>query len=171
MRIVPMFASPVVYTRRRTLSAQLRRTHCGTRHFFSRDLTPQRDAQHPCWKAAHFLPCTRPPDVMRLHRPQRGRIHHGPSELSVFVVTRSGLQTIPTGGHGDDADPAAATGAAAGNVRRFYASRTTELLQAFSPPSSKGYSSGGHFLFLLLLVLSRSYSPYSGEHFLLYMSL
>jgi hypothetical protein len=34
----------------------------------------------------------------------------------------------------------------------------------FSPPS-KGCSSGGHFLFMLLMVLSRSYSPYSGEHF------
>ena len=29
--------------------------------------------------------------------------------------------------------------------------------------------SGGHFLYLLLLVLSRSYSLYSGEHFLLYV--
>jgi hypothetical protein len=46
---------------------------------------------------------------------------------------------------------------------------TSSLFQAFSPPSSKGYSSGGHFLFLLLLVLSRSYSLYSGEHFLLWV--
>jgi len=46
---------------------------------------------------------------------------------------------------------------------------TSSLLQAFSPPSSQGYSSGGHFLFLLLPVLSRSYSLYSGEHFLLYV--
>ena len=46
---------------------------------------------------------------------------------------------------------------------------TSSLLPAFSPPSSKGCSSGGHFLFLLLLVLSRSYSLYSGEHFLFYV--
>ena len=46
---------------------------------------------------------------------------------------------------------------------------TSSLIQAFSPPSSKGCSSGGNFLFLLLLVLSRSYSLYSGEHFLLYV--
>ena len=45
---------------------------------------------------------------------------------------------------------------------------TSSLLQAFSPPSSKGCSSGGHFLFLLLLVLSRSYSLYFGEPFLLW---
>ena len=46
---------------------------------------------------------------------------------------------------------------------------TSSLLQDFSSPSSKGCSSGGHFLFLLLLVLSRSYSLYSDEHFLLYV--
>jgi hypothetical protein len=45
---------------------------------------------------------------------------------------------------------------------------TSSLLQAFLPPSSKGCSSGGHFLFLLLLVLSRSYSLYFGEPFLLW---
>jgi len=35
---------------------------------------------------------------------------------------------------------------------------TSSLFQDFSTPSSTGCSSGGHFLFLLLLVLSRSYS-------------
>ena len=39
----------------------------------------------------------------------------------------------------------------------------------FSPPSSKGCSSGGHFLFLLLMVLSRSYYLYSGAYFLLWV--
>ena len=161
MRTVPMFASPVVYTRRRTFADQLGRTYCGIRHLFSRDLIAHRDALHPCWTAAHFLPCTRPPDGMRLYRPQRGRIHHGPSERRAFVSTRSGLQTMPTGGHGDDTAPAAATGAAAGNVRRFTPIAPPRDLSAFSPPSSKGCSSGGHFLFLLLLVISRSYSLYS----------
>jgi len=46
---------------------------------------------------------------------------------------------------------------------------TSSLFQTFLPPSSKDCSSGGHFLFLLLLVLSRSYSLYSGEHFLLWV--
>ena len=111
--------SPVVYMRRIALADQLRRKHCGTRQFFSRDLTVQRDAQHPCWKAAYFLPCTRPPDVMCLHRPQRRRIHHGASQRLSFVLTCSGLQTMPTGGHGADVDPATVTGATAGNVRRL----------------------------------------------------
>ena len=119
MRTVPMFASPVVYTRRRTLAAQLGRTYCGIRYLFSRDLIAQRDALYPCWTAAHFLPCTRPPDVMRLYRPQRGRIHHGPSERRAFVSTRSGLPTMPPGGHEDATAPAAVTSAAAGPVRRF----------------------------------------------------
>jgi hypothetical protein len=62
MRTVPMFASPVVYTRRSSaLAAQLRRKYFGTRQFSSRDLAVQHDEHHPCWKAAHFLPCTRPP--------------------------------------------------------------------------------------------------------------
>jgi hypothetical protein len=35
----------------------------------------------------------------------------------------------------------------------------------FSPPSLEDRSSGGHILFMLLMVLSRSFSLYSGEHF------
>jgi hypothetical protein len=46
---------------------------------------------------------------------------------------------------------------------------TSSLLQDFSPPSSKGCSSGGHFLFPPLLVFSLSYCPYSCEHFLLWV--
>jgi len=56
---------------------------------------------------------------MRLHRPQRGRINPGPSERRAFVSTRSGLQTMPTGGHEDATAPAAVTSAVAGPVRRF----------------------------------------------------
>ena len=89
MRTVPMFASPVVYTRRSTLADQLGRTYCGNRHLFSRDLMAQRDALHPCWTAAHFLPCTRPPDVMRMHRPPK-RATYGPSQRRSFVATTSG---------------------------------------------------------------------------------
>ena len=63
MRLVPMFASPAVHTRRSAFADQLRKTHFGNGQLFSRDLTVQRDEHHPCWKAAHFLPCTRPPDV------------------------------------------------------------------------------------------------------------
>jgi hypothetical protein len=112
MRIVLMFASLVVDTWRSfALAAQLRRTYNGICHFFSRDLAVQHNRHHPCWKAAHFLPCTRPPDVLRLHRPQRRRIHYCPSQRRAFVTTRSGLQTMATGRHGHDADTAAVTGA------------------------------------------------------------
>ena len=115
MCIVPMFASPAVDTRRSlqcfallavdtcrsfAQAAQSRRTYNGICHFFSRDRAAQHNCHHPCWEAAYFLPCTRPPDVLRLHRAQRGRTHHGPSERRAYVSTRSGLHTMPTG-HGD----------------------------------------------------------------------
>ena len=61
------------------------------------------------------------PDVIRLHRAQRGRIRYGAHARCAFVATRSGHQTM-TRGHGDDEDdtaPAAVTGAAAGPGRRF----------------------------------------------------
>ena len=86
---MPVFASPAVYTRRSALAAQLRKLHLGIGQIFSRDMTVQCDAQHPCWKAAHFLPCTRPPDVMRLHRPAK-RATYGPSQRRSFVATTSG---------------------------------------------------------------------------------
>jgi len=89
-----MFASPAVYTRRCALAAQLRKLHLGIGQIFSRDMTVQCDAQHPCWKAAHFLPCTRPPDVMRLHR-SSNRATYGPSERRAYALTRSGFQTMP----------------------------------------------------------------------------
>ena len=134
MRTVPVSASPVVNTRRSiqcsaspvvntrrniTPAAQLRRRHRGTCQFSLRDLVVQHAGHHPCWKAAHFLPCTRPPDVLRLPRAQRGRIHYGPSQRCAFVAPRSGLPTMPTGGHEDATAPAAVTSAAAGPVRRF----------------------------------------------------
>ena len=145
-----MFASPAVHTRRSTappavqtrrsaLVSQLRRIHCGIRQFFSRDLTVQRDEHHPCWKEAHFLPCTRPPDVDLLKLRSYFLSQLGPRYVRIcssFPCTRRA---------------------------------TSSLLQDFSPPSSKGCSSGGHFLFLPLLVLSLSYCPYSGEHFLLWV--
>ena len=115
MRTVPMFASPAVHTRRSALAAQLRRKYLGTRQFSSRDLTVQRDDNHPCWKSAHFLPCTRPPDVMRMHRPQRSATF-GLSERRAFVATRSRLQTMPSGGLCDDEDTVA--GSSFGNVRQ-----------------------------------------------------
>jgi hypothetical protein len=60
-----------------------------------------------------------PPDVIRLHRAQRGRIRFGAHARRAFVSTRSGLQTMTTGGHEDATAPAAVTSAAAGPVRRF----------------------------------------------------
>ena len=152
MRTVPMFASPVVYTGRSTLAAQLGRTYCGNRHLFSRDLMAQRDALHPCWTAAHFLPCTRPPDVMRMHRPPKRNLR----PFSAQRLCRHEFLDIVMPGYIAHLTPC---------TRRD----TSSLVQAFSTPSSQGCSSGGHFLFLLLPVLSRSYSLYSGEHFLLYV--
>ena len=57
--------------------------------------------------------------VLLTHRAQRGRIHYGPSQRCAFVAPRSGLPTMPTGGHEDATAPAAVTSAAAGPVRRF----------------------------------------------------
>jgi hypothetical protein len=81
IHIVPMFASLAVDTRRNiqcfallgvdtrrsfALAAQSRRTYNGICHFSSRDRVVQHNRHHPCWKAAYFLPCTRPPDVFAL---------------------------------------------------------------------------------------------------------
>ena len=86
---MPMFDSPAVYTRRSALAAQLRKLHLRICQIFLREMTVQRDEQHPCWKTAHFLPCTRPPDVMRMHRPPK-RATYGPSQRRAFVATSSG---------------------------------------------------------------------------------
>jgi hypothetical protein len=116
MRTVPMFASSVVYMRRSSaLATQLRRKYLGTRQFSSRDLAVQHDKHHPCWKTAHFLPCTRPPDVLRMHRPHL-RTTFGPSARRAFFATRSGFQTMPYGGLGNDEDTAA--GGSFGTVRQ-----------------------------------------------------
>jgi hypothetical protein len=125
MRTVPMFASPAVHTRRSALAAQLRRKYFGIRQFSSRDLAVQHDENHPCWKAAHFLPCTRPPDVMRMHGPQR-RTTFGLSERRAFVATRSGFQPMPSGGVlialqtalVEIDDETSSSGASFGNVRQ-----------------------------------------------------
>jgi hypothetical protein len=76
---------------------------------------------------------------------------YGPSQRSAFVATSSW------------------TSPCQGTSRPCTRRDTSSLLPAFSPPSSQGCSSRGHFLFLLLQVLSRSYSLYSGEHFLFYV--
>jgi len=94
-------------------------------------MTVQRDEQHPCWKAVLFLPCTRPPDVMRLHRSPK-RATYGPSERREFVSTLSGLQTMPI--DEDDTASAAVTGADAGPVRRFTPIAPPRDLQAALAP-------------------------------------
>ena len=76
------------------------------------------------------------PDVIRLHRAQRGRIRYGAHARRAFVATRSGHQTM-TRGHGDDEDdtaPAAVTGAAAGPGRRFTPAAPPRDLQAALAP-------------------------------------
>jgi hypothetical protein len=137
MRTVPMFASPAVHTRRSALAAQLRRKYFGIRQFSSRDLAVQHDENHPCWKAAHFLPCTRPPDVMRMHRPPR-RATFGPSQRRAFVVTRSGFQPMPSGGLGDDEDTDA--GASFGNVRQSAPlAKPADLPTVLAPPEENAF--------------------------------
>ena len=94
--------------------------------------------QHTLWKAAHFLPCTLPPDVLRLHRPQRGRTHYGPSQRRAFVVTRSGFQTMPSGGLGDDEDTAA--GASFGTVcHPSPLTKSADLQTALAPPDADAF--------------------------------
>ena len=50
------------------------------------------------------------------------------------MATRSRFQTMPTGGHGNDVGPAAVTGTAAGNVRRFTPIKPTRDLQTVLAP-------------------------------------
>jgi hypothetical protein len=137
MRTVTMFALPAVYTRWNALAAQLRRKYLGTRQFSSRDLAVQRNEHHLCWKTAHFLLCTRPPDVMRMHRPQ-GSKTFGPSDGRAFIVTRSGFQTMPSGGLGDDEDTAA--GASFGTVRQpVTLVKLADLQTALATPDDNEY--------------------------------
>jgi hypothetical protein len=169
MHVAPMFDSlEVCQTSRRTLADQLERTYFGIRHSSLRSLVEQ----HPCWTAACFLPCTRPPDIVYQRLANylvctKAIRCDGADELEnsdgfqvwcrkhqvVFHPVAPYQHTMQ--GHIEHLAPC---------TRRD----TSSLIQAFSPPSPKGCSSGGHFLFLLLLVLSRSYSLYSGEHFLLW---
>ena len=84
-----MFASPAVYTRWIALTAQLRKLHFGNGQIFSRDLTVQRDEHHPCWKSAHFLPCTRPPDVDLLKLRSYFLSQLGPSYVGTLKLPMS----------------------------------------------------------------------------------
>ena len=135
MRVAPMFASlEVCTTSRSALADLLARMYFWTRHSLSRSLV----GRHPCWTAACFLPCTRPPDItrLRLRRPTR---RPGPSERDArraFTLTRSGFQTMP----GPDADEDTASEAARGDGR----------VSRYLVPCRLMY-----FLFLLLPVLSR----------------
>ena len=111
-----MFASlEVCTTSRSALADLLARMYFWTRPSLSRSLV----GRHPCWTAACFLPCTRPPDLprLRLRRPTR---RPGPSERDArraYALTRSGFQTMRTRRDEDDitedAAPATARGARA----------------------------------------------------------
>ena len=87
MRASPMFASlEVCTTSRSPLADLLARMYFWTRPSLSRSLV----GRQPCWTAACFLPCTRPPDITRLRlcRPTR---RPGPSERDArhaFTLTR-----------------------------------------------------------------------------------
>ena len=146
-----MFASPAVYTRRSALAAQLRKLHLGIGQIFLRDMTTVMSnirvgRPHTFYRAHDLLTSCACTDLRS-------------AQLTALLRATPLSQRHPDlsmQGHIKHLAPC---------TRRD----TSDLLQAFSPPSSKGCSSGGHFLFLPLLVLSRSYSLYSGEHFLLYV--
>ena len=149
-----MFASlEVCKTSRSALADLLPRMYFWTRPSLSRSLA----GRHPCWTAACFLPCTRPPDItrLRLRRPSR---QPGPSERDarcVFALTRSGFQTMPRRDEEEDTASEAARGDC--RVSRFGTRargtmtppspersstpddlRTALRAPAFSPPSSQG---------------------------------
>ena len=110
---------------------------------------------------------------LRLRRPTR---QSGPSDRDArrsFALPRSGFQTMPRRDEEEDTASEAAPGDC--RVSRFGTRARGTMTppsperpstpddlwavlraSAFSPPSSKDCSSRGHFLFLLLLVLSRS---------------
>jgi hypothetical protein len=101
------------------LAALLMGTYLGIRHFPSRDLVSRKGCSHPCRQAAFFLPCARPPDVLRL-RFGRPRNHRGAYVRRAFVLTRSGFHTMPSGrGDRDDANDVSVTasGASSSSLR------------------------------------------------------
>jgi hypothetical protein len=147
-----MFASlEVCTTSRSALADLLARMYFWTRHSLSRSLV----GRHPCWTAACFLPCTRPPDIPRL-RVRRPTRRPGPSARDArraYSLTRSGFQTMPTRRDEDeiteDAAPATARGARAPRFgTRAHAPMTppaperpstpADLRTALRPPASFG---------------------------------
>jgi hypothetical protein len=74
---------------------------------------------------------------MRMHRPPR-RATCDPSQRRAFVVTRSGFQTILSGGLSDDEDTAA--GASFGNVRQSATlAKPADLQTALAPPEENAF--------------------------------
>jgi hypothetical protein len=74
---------------------------------------------------------------MRMHRPQL-RATFGPSERRAFVVTRSGFQTMQSGGLGDDEDTAAV--ASFGTVRQpATLVKSADQQTALAPPDDNEY--------------------------------
>ena len=110
-----MFASlEVCKTSRSALADLLARMYFWTRPSLSRSLA----GRHPCWTAACFLPCTRPPDLprLRLRRPTRrpGPFARDARRARVFVATRSGFQTMPRRDDKAEATEGAASATARG---------------------------------------------------------
>ena len=148
-------------TSRSALADLLARMYFWTRPSLSRSLV----GRHPCWTAACFLPCTRPPDItrLRLRRPTR---RPGPSERDArhaYALTRSGFQTMPR----RDED-AVTEGAASATARGARAPRFGTRAHAhMTPPARVAYPEGtppclstGNFYFLTLADI------FSPEYFL-----
>ena len=130
-----MFASlEVCTTSRSALADLLARMYFWTRPSLSRSLV----GRHPCWTAACFLPCTRPPDItrLRLRRPTR---RPGPSERDApraYALTRSGFQTMPTRRDEDEITEGAVEGAASATARGARAPRFgTRAHAPMTPPA------------------------------------
>jgi hypothetical protein len=117
MHTVPMSPGYDLLNVSGALAALLIRTYLGIRHFPSRDLVSRKGCRHPCRQAAFFLPCARPPDVLRL-RFGRPRNHRGAYLRRAFVLTRSGFHTMPSGrGDRGDADDVSVAASRASSSR------------------------------------------------------
>jgi hypothetical protein len=143
LRAVPLLVSfEVCQTSRSALADLLARMYFWTRESLSRSLV----ARHPCWTAACFLPCTRPPDITRLRRLLRFFSQLLPSAHRSALALKD-LRSAASNRLGTvfavfqqfcllDWAPC---------IRRA----TSSLLQAFSPPHSEGYNifQGPHILY------------------------
>ena len=170
MRVAPMFASlEVCQTSRNALADQLEMTYFGIRHSFPRSLVDQ----HPCWTVACFLPCTRPPDIAY----QRFANYlicakdircDDAAELEILTVFKCGVASTKSCSTPSLCTIIPCQGTSRtlphvlGGPHHLCSRPSRHLLRRAAHP--EGISS-----FCFFRYFSRSYSLYSGEHFLFYV--